>query len=86
MKQLSRQTFILISIVTVLYWTSLYTYVPILAPYLESLGYSYKLIGLIIGSYGLMQITVRLPLCIWSDRLRLSKNSRYGKQLFRLVL
>jgi len=73
MNQVSRHSFILISIVTVLYWTSLYTYVPILAPYLESLGYSFKLIGLIIGSYGLMQITVRLPLCIWSDRLRLSK-------------
>lgn len=73
MKQVSRRSFLLFSIVTVLYWTSLYTYVPILSPYLESLGYSFGLIGLIIGSYGFVQMTVRLPLSIWSDRLRLNK-------------
>lgn len=73
MVKVSRRSFFLFSVVTVLYWTSLYTYVPILSPYLESLGYSFSLIGLIIGSYGFIQMTVRLPLSIWSDRLRLSK-------------
>jgi MFS family permease len=57
-------------IVTLIYWISLYIYVPILAPYLESLGATYTFVGIVLGSYGLMQIFIRLPLGIYSDRLR----------------
>ena len=39
----------LFCVVTVLYWFSLYTYVPILPVYASSLGASYKLVGLIVG-------------------------------------
>ena len=57
--------------VTLLYWTSFYTYVPILSPYLlEELQVSAALAGIILGSYGFMQIVFRLPLGIYSDRLQ----------------
>ncbi|WP_438447877.1 MFS transporter [Gorillibacterium sp. sgz5001074] len=59
--------------VTILYWIGLYTYVPVLSPYLEDRGYSYSVIGIVLGSYGLVQILVRLPLGIWSDRLGVRK-------------
>jgi predicted MFS family arabinose efflux permease len=51
----------------------LYIYVPILSPYLESRGLSYMLVGVILGSYGFVQIIIRLPLGIYSDRLRVRK-------------
>ncbi|QZY55638.1 MFS transporter [Crassaminicella profunda] len=61
------------AIVTMLYWFSLYTYVPTLPSYAASLGASYKAIGLIVGSYGLSQMIVRIPLGILSDHLNKRK-------------
>ncbi len=58
---------------TILYWCSMYTYVPILSPYLESIDYSYQLIGIVLGSYGFTQLLIRFPLGIASDRLRRRK-------------
>ncbi len=55
-------------IVTVLYWFSIYTYVPLLTPYVRSLGGSLTMAGMIIGSYGISQMILRIPLGIWSDR------------------
>ena len=49
-------------------WFSLYTYVPILPTYARDLGASYEMIGMIAGSYGFMQILLRLPLGILSDK------------------
>jgi predicted MFS family arabinose efflux permease len=59
--------------VTLLYWITLYIYVPILSPYLESRGMNYSMVGIILGSYGFVQIIVRLPLGVLSDRLRLRR-------------
>jgi predicted MFS family arabinose efflux permease len=59
--------------VTLLYWITLYIYVPILSPYLESRGLSYSMVGIVLGSYGFVQIIVRLPLGISSDRLRIRR-------------
>ncbi|WCK56432.1 MFS transporter [Aneurinibacillus sp. Ricciae_BoGa-3] len=56
-------------LVVTLYWFSMYTYVPILSPYVEHLGGSLFMVGLVIGSYGLTQMLLRIPLGIWSDRL-----------------
>ena len=56
-------------IVVMMYWFSMYTYVPILSPYVEHLGGSLFMIGLVIGSYGFTQLLVRIPLGIWSDRI-----------------
>ena len=54
---------------TVLYWTSLYLYLPILAPYAEHQGATLKVVGLVISAYGLAQLLFRLPLGILSDRV-----------------
>lgn len=59
----------LFSIVTILFWFSLYAYVPQLFNYAKELGASYKLIGLIGGSYGLTQTILRIPIGIISDKL-----------------
>ncbi|MBS4178461.1 MFS transporter [Lederbergia citrea] len=60
---------VLFYIVTMMYWFSMYTYVPILSPYVEHLGGSIFMIGLVVGSYGFTQLLVRIPLGIWSDRI-----------------
>jgi len=59
--------------VTLLYWTTMYIYVPILTPYLEYRGLGLQAIGLVLGSYGFVQLLCRFPLGIWSDRLRRRK-------------
>ena len=63
----------LFCVVTVLYWFSLYTYVPILPVYASSLGASYKLVGLIVGAYGVTQLFLRIPQGVLSDRWRKRK-------------
>ncbi|GFN31806.1 MFS transporter [Paenibacillus xylaniclasticus] len=60
---------ILFGIMTVLYWTSMYMYVPILSPYLSSLGLSLSITGIILGSYGFVQMLVRFPIGLWSDTI-----------------
>jgi MFS family permease len=52
---------------TVFFWFSMYTYVPTLAPYAQSLGASYDTVGMILGSYGLTQLLLRIPIGIFSD-------------------
>jgi MFS family permease len=63
----------LFCVVTILYWFSIYTYVPTLSTYAKSIGASYKLVGIIIGSYGFTQMLLRIPLGIISDRLNRRK-------------
>lgn len=64
---------ILFCVVSSLYSFSLYTYVPILPAYSESLGASYKLIGIVIGSYGFTQMLCRIPIGIFSDAINSRK-------------
>jgi MFS family permease len=59
--------------VTLLFWFSMYTCVPILAAYVEYLGASYKIAGLIVGMYGLSQMLLRIPVGIVSDRFHKRK-------------
>jgi MFS family permease len=54
---------------TVLFWASLYTYVPILPAYVERLGGSLGVVAWIVGAYGLTQLAFRIPLGVWSDRV-----------------
>lgn len=72
MTEQKKRTMIL-SLVTCFYWFSTYTYVPILAPYAESMGASHKMVGLIIGSYGFTQMLLRIPLGILSDTIHRRK-------------
>ena len=69
----TRRAQLLFIVVTILFWCSMYTYVPILSPYLESIGFSYAVIGIVLGSYGLMQLIIRFPLGLFSDRIRKRK-------------
>ncbi|MBT5875396.1 MAG: MFS transporter [Candidatus Latescibacteria bacterium] len=64
-----RKHLVLFMISSFLFWTALYVYVPILAPYGRHLGGSMTVVGLIIASYGLMQLLFRIPLGVWSDRI-----------------
>lgn len=56
-------------LITVIYWFSLYVYMPILTPYVEGLGASLSMVGLVVGSYGFTQMLIRIPLGIYSDRI-----------------
>lgn len=57
----------------ILFWFSLYAYVPQISSYAEELGASYKLIGLIGGAYGFTQTILRIPLGILSDKINKKK-------------
>jgi MFS transporter, DHA1 family, multidrug resistance protein len=61
------------AVVTFTYWFSMYIYVPVFVTYLEYLGSSYALIGLILGSYGMMQVLLRLPIGVISDKMQVRK-------------
>ncbi|OLO26876.1 MFS transporter [Alkalihalophilus pseudofirmus] len=57
-------------LITVMYWFTIYSYVPILTAYLDFLGATYMFIGIVVGSYGLLQMVIRLPLGIYSDVIK----------------
>jgi MFS family permease len=56
-----------------LFWASLYMYVPILPTHARALGAGDDQIGLILASYGLTQLFLRIPTGWLSDRLRRKK-------------
>lgn len=56
-------------VIVFMFWFSSYIYVPVLSPYVEHLGASYFMVGMVLGVYGLMQILFRLPMGIGSDYL-----------------
>ncbi|MCL1830951.1 MAG: MFS transporter [Oscillospiraceae bacterium] len=56
-------------ITTCLYWCSIYVYVPILGTYCEMMDISYTMIGTILSSYGLVQLIMRIPIGVVSDRM-----------------
>jgi MFS family permease len=58
---------------TFFFWFSLYIYVPILPPYLRELGCSLSMTGIVLGSYGVSQFFLRIPLGFWADRKRILK-------------
>lgn len=66
---MSSNRLLLFYLVTMLYWFSTYTYVPLLSPYVRALGGSLAMAGIVIGSYGFSQMLFRIPLGIWSDRV-----------------
>lgn len=58
----------LLFVLVVLYWFSLYVHVPVQTPYLHSLGCSGLVTGCIIGSYGVAQMLLRIPLGVRCDK------------------
>lgn len=65
----SKNKLTLYAVTTSMLWFSLYAYVAELSTYADTLGASYKMIGLITGSYGLTQLILRIPLGLFSDML-----------------
>lgn len=59
---------LLFGIATWFCWVSLFSYMPILAPYVKSLDASYQMVGIVLSSYGFVQMLLRLPLGIFVDR------------------
>ncbi|MCP3763668.1 MFS transporter [Domibacillus sp. A3M-37] len=57
-------------VISFLFWFSHFIYIPMLSPYIESLGGTYTLTGIVLASYGLMQFIFRLPIGITSDLLK----------------
>jgi len=68
-----KKQIILFCIITGLFWFSLYTYVPFLTVHAQTLGASLSMLGLIAGSYGFVQMLLRIPLGIQSDLLNRRK-------------
>mgnify|MGYP001175455053 CR=1 FL=1 len=69
MKKTTMFDHVLFIAVTVIYWMSLYVYVPVLSLFLDERGLSMQMIGLVLGSYGFVQIVVRFPLGMLSDKI-----------------
>ena len=59
--------------VTVILWSSLYFYMPYVTPFAEQMEADVRLIGIIAGSYGFWQMTLRFPLGIYADLLQKRK-------------
>ena len=57
------------AVVTSLYWTALYLYVPTLPTHIESKTGSLATVGLVLSMYGLWQAFIRLPFGIVADWL-----------------
>jgi len=60
-------------VVSFLLWFPQFMYVPILSPYMESIGAKYTFIGIVLSSYGITQLICRLPIGIFSDIIKLRK-------------
>ena len=60
---------LLICISTFFFWAALYLYVPILPVYAQSLGASLSGVGIIVATYAMPQVALRIPMGIWSDYL-----------------
>ncbi|UTR06361.1 MFS transporter [Alkalihalobacillus sp. LMS6] len=59
------------------FWLATYSYVPVFSLYLESIPFSYGLIGIILGSYGITQVLLRFPLGVLLDKLVTLKKHFY---------
>ncbi len=53
--------------VVMFFWCSQYVYNPFFTVYLDSLGIAASMVGLIVGSYGFMQMVVRIPSGLITD-------------------
>jgi MFS family permease len=67
------RTALLFYLCTLFYWSGVYIYMPILSPYAKKISGSLQSVGLVMGAYGLSQLILRVPLGLWSDRLRRRK-------------
>ncbi|MER2106770.1 MAG: MFS transporter [Solibacillus sp.] len=70
MQRISMQKVKLIFLVVAFFlWLPHFLYLYVLTPYVAQLGGSYYFIGVILGSYGIMQLLFRIPIGVFSDLL-----------------
>ena len=58
---------VLFGVATFFYWASLYLYVPILPVYAQSVVDSLAMVGLVMSSYALPQLLMRIPIGMYYD-------------------
>lgn len=49
------------------FWFGQYVYIPYQVTYLQSLGYSSGIVGVVVGAYGLVQVFFRFPFGLMAD-------------------
>lgn len=72
-------------VIALLFWFSLYVYVPYQTVYLNSKGILPTVLGLTLGAYGYAQFVLRLPLGIFVDRLKREKIILLAGTLFPVL-
>lgn len=63
-----KRNIFLINLAAAFLWLGMYSYTPVLPAYAASIGADVVMIGIIGGAYGVMQILLRIPLGIISDK------------------
>jgi MFS family permease len=63
-----RKNIVLMNILVAFFWMSMYSYVPNLPEYAQTLGADAVVLGIIGGVYGIAQIVLRIPIGIISDK------------------
>ncbi len=80
-----RQASVKLFVIALLFWFSLYVYVPYQTVYLNSKGILPTVLGLTLGAYGYAQFIMRLPLGIFVDRLKREKIILLAGTLFPVL-
>lgn len=67
MKKWGQSLFLIIAFI---FWLAHFLYIPMLSPYIEQLGGTFTFTGIVLASYGLMQLLFCVPIGIGSDILK----------------
>ena len=64
-----RRSVVLVAAATFAFWLSLYIYVPVFPLHAEELGASLSMVGLVVSSYAIAQLLLRIPIGVAADML-----------------
>lgn len=64
-----RRSVVLVAAGTFAFWLSLYIYVPVFPLHAEELGASLSMVGLVVSSYAIAQLLLRIPIGVAADML-----------------
>ncbi|MBR4080761.1 MAG: MFS transporter [Clostridia bacterium] len=62
-----RKDDLLLLVIVTLFWFAQYIFVPFLSPHLTALGITASFAGVIMGSYGIAQLILRIPISVTED-------------------
>jgi len=66
-KQSPTRYIVTVAVATYFFWISLYLYVPVLPLHAQELGANLEMVGIIIASYAIGQLLLRIPIGVGSD-------------------